>query len=137
MASYAGLQEPVGISTPSRPPRTNQPEGRLPTERLNLLREKGLTTTELGATVVPLRTLKRRQARGESLSLEETVRAERVANLLDFAAEVFGNREKSLRWLRGKDDRLDDRTALSLLKTEAGCDVVRSMLWQIAEGVFT
>ena len=108
----------------------------MPLDSLDLLRESGLNFTEMG-TVIPHRTLKHRKAKGESLTTEETERVLRFAKVLAFAERVFGNREKSLRWLRGKDDRLGDRTALSLLKTEAGAKVVESMLWQVSEGMFT
>lgn len=89
------------------------------------------------ANIISPRTLKHRKARGENLSIEETDRAVRVARVLAFAERVFGNRDKSLLWLRGKDDRLGNRTPLSLLKTETGGKLIETMLWQIDEGMFT
>lgn len=136
MASHTGLEDYIGISPDSGFAFAEAVEKGMPVESLDLLRESGLTFTEMAA-VIPHRTLKHRKARGENLTIEETERVLRFAKILAFAERVFGNREKSLRWLRGKDDRLDDRTALSLLKTEAGGKVVESMLWQISEGMFT
>jgi putative toxin-antitoxin system antitoxin component (TIGR02293 family) len=109
----------------------------LPAESVGLLRDKGLTFTEVSEVIIPPRTLKRRIARGENLSHEETDRLLRVARIIGFAEHVFGNRVKALLWLRDPDDRLGDRTALSILATEAGGRVVEGMLWQIAEGMYT
>jgi len=87
--------------------------------------------------VIPPRTLKHRVARGERLSTEETERLLRVVRILAFADRVFGDREKALGWLRDPDPRLEDRSGLSLLRTEAGGKLVESMLWGVAEGVYS
>ena len=136
MATQTSLKDYIGVSPELGFAFAEAVEKGMPVESLDLLRESGLTFTEMGA-VIPHRTLKHRKAKGENLTPEETERVLRFARILEFAERVFGNPEKSLRWLRGKDDRLGDRTALSLLKTEAGGKVVESMLWQISEGMFT
>jgi len=136
MATYSSLSEYILIAPANDFTQAEAVESGLPVESLYLLSERGLTFTEMAA-IVPPRTLKHRRARGENLTAEETERAIRVARVLAFAERVFGNREKSLLWLREKDDRLGDRTALSMLKTEAGGKIVESMLWQIADGMFT
>jgi putative toxin-antitoxin system antitoxin component (TIGR02293 family) len=136
MATYSNLSQFIAIAPANDFTQAQAVETGLPIESLDLLRERGLTFTEMAAIVAP-RTLKHRRARGENLTAEETERAIRVARVLAFAERVFGNREKSLLWLRGKDDRLGDRTALSVLQTEAGGKIVESMLWQIADGMFT
>lgn len=109
----------------------------LPTDNLKLLREEGLTYTEIGEIVIAPRTLKHRVSRGENLSFEETDRFVRVARIAALADEVFGNHEKGLLWLRQKDDRIGGRTPMSLLQTDAGGRVVESLLWQIDEGVYS
>jgi putative toxin-antitoxin system antitoxin component (TIGR02293 family) len=136
MATQSSLQDYIGVSPSSGFAFAEAVEKGMPLDSLDLLRESGLTFTEMGA-VIPHRTLKHRKAKGENLTTEETERVLRFAKVLAFAERVFGSREKSLLWLRGKDDRLGDRTALSLLKTEAGGKLVESMLWQISEGMFT
>jgi putative toxin-antitoxin system antitoxin component (TIGR02293 family) len=88
-------------------------------------------------TVISPRTLKHRKARGENLSSEETERAVRVASIIRLAEHVFGNPETALRWLRHSSDRLNDRTPLSLLHTEAGGREIESMLHGIAHGIFS
>lgn len=67
---------------------------------------------------------------------EETDRMLRVARIVALAEQVFGGREKALIWLRSKDDRINDRTPLSMLHTESGGRLVENMLWQIDEGVY-
>jgi putative toxin-antitoxin system antitoxin component (TIGR02293 family) len=134
MATQTSLNDYIGI-VPDFDLAASVEQG-LPIENLNLLRERGLTFSEMADVVSP-RTLKHRKAKGENLSPVETERAVRVARILAFAEKVFANRDKSLLWLRGKDDRLGNRTPLSLLKTETGGKLVESMLWQIDEGMFT
>ena len=136
MATQTSLSDFINVSHAPDFSHAEAVERGMPLESLDLLRERGLTFTEM-ASVIPHRTLKHRKAKGENLTTEETERVLRFIRVLTFAERVFGNREKSLRWLRGKDDRLADRSALSLLKTEAGAKVVESMLWAISEGVFT
>jgi len=80
--------------------------------------------------------LKHRKERGEQLSDEETGRVVRVARIVALAEHVFGNHEKALSWLRSKNDRTNERTPLSMLRTESGGRLVEKMLWQIDEGIY-
>jgi len=109
----------------------------LPTECIEELKAKGLTFTEIAQIVISPRTLKHRRARGERLSTEETERFLRVVRVLDLAERIFGNREKSLGWLRTKDELMDNRVSLSLIGTEAGAKLVEGQLWGIAEGMYS
>jgi putative toxin-antitoxin system antitoxin component (TIGR02293 family) len=111
-------------------------EDGLPTDSLNLLKDHGLTFTEVGEVVIAPRTLKHRKARGENLSGEESDRALRVARVMALGNEVFGDPAKALKWLRTPSDRLEGRTPLSMLRSEAGGRVVENQLWQIDEGIF-
>jgi hypothetical protein len=54
-----------------------------------------------------------------------------VARIISQAEGVFGSRDKTLLWLRTPDDRLDDRTPLKMLITDAGGRLIENMLWQI------
>jgi putative toxin-antitoxin system antitoxin component (TIGR02293 family) len=109
----------------------------LPTDSIAYLKEKGLTFSEVSEIVISPRTLKHRKARGEQLSVEETERVLRVARILSLADQVFGSHEKALTWLRQVDERLNDRTPLSMLHTESGGRLVENLLWQIDEGVYS
>ena len=108
----------------------------LPTRSIDVLREEGLTFSEVHSVVLPARTLKHRQHKQQPLSLEESDRALRVAKILTVADRVFDNHDKALRWLRRANPRLDGRTPLELLKSEVGGDLVYQMLIQIDEGMF-
>jgi len=137
MAAHVTLKDYIGIAPVSGLALAELVEHGLPTENLALLKAKGLTFSEMSATVISPRTLKHRRARGENLSPEETDRAVRVASVIALAENVFGDREKALLWLRAPDESLGERTPLSLLQTESGGRLVESMLWQIDEGVYS
>jgi putative toxin-antitoxin system antitoxin component (TIGR02293 family) len=111
-------------------------ESGLPTKSVDLLRREGLTFSEVHELVLPARTLKHRQDKKQALSVEESDRTLRVARIITLANHVFGNHEKALHWLRGGNQRLEGRTPLELLRSEAGGDLVRQMLYQIDEGIY-
>ena len=129
MADHASLQEYIGINPAS--------DLVLPTENLNLLKQKGLTFTEMANNVISPRTLKHRNARGENLTPAETERAVRVARIIALAEEVFGKHDTALLWLRHHSDRLDGRTPMSFLNTEAGGRQIEAMLHGIAHGIYS
>lgn len=108
----------------------------LPTESINVLKERGLTFTEIAELVIPPRTLKHRRARGERLSTEETERFLRVLRVLELGERIFGDGGRLLSWLRKPDFEMKERSSLSLLGTEAGAKIVTQQLWGIAEGVY-
>jgi putative toxin-antitoxin system antitoxin component (TIGR02293 family) len=108
----------------------------LPTDSIAQLKDNGLTFSEISEIVISPRTLKHRKARSEHLSQEETDRVVRVARILHLARSIFGNAEKALLWLRSPDERLKDRSPLSLLLTESGGRLIENMLWQIDEGLY-
>jgi putative toxin-antitoxin system antitoxin component (TIGR02293 family) len=137
MAAHVTLKNYIGISPNSGLELATLVEHGLPTENLEMLKSSGLTFTELATTIISPRTLKHRKARGENLSPAETERAVRVASTIGLAEQVFGDRDTALLWLRGPDDRLGNRTPMSMLQTEAGGRVVHDMLHGIDEGVFS
>jgi putative toxin-antitoxin system antitoxin component (TIGR02293 family) len=91
---------------------------------------------DLLEVVIPARTLKHRRQRQEPLSMEESDRLFRVVRMYELAVKVYGDREDGREWLVGKKHRFDERTALSMLRTEAGEQAVEEILYQIDEGVF-
>ena len=131
------LEEYIGVSQNSALDLAEIAEKGLPTSSIAYLKEKGLTFSEVSEIVISPRTLKHRKARGEQLSVEETERLLRVARILSLADQVFGSHEKALTWLRQVDERLHDRTPLSMLHTESGGRLVENLLWQIDEGVYS
>jgi len=91
---------------------------------------------EIGALVIPKRTLARRKAKHETLTLEETDKALRLARISSEADRVFGDPEKSARWLRQPNSALSGQTPLELLKSETGAIAVNELLGQIDHGMF-
>lgn len=64
-------------------------------------------------------------------------RMPKLANeILSLTEFVYGSPERALAWLRKRHARLDGRTLLSLLKTDASNRIVEELLVQIDEGIF-
>ncbi len=91
---------------------------------------------EMDALIIPKRTLARRKAKHETLTLEETDKALRLARISAEADRVFGDQEKSSRWLRKPNSALSGQTPLELLKSETGALAVGELLGQIDHGMF-
>ena len=96
----------------------------------------GFAIRDLLDVVIPPRTLKHRRERKEPLSIDESDRLARVARLYDLGVKVFGDREKARRWLSKPKHRFEERTPLSMMRTELGGRGVEEMLIQIDEGYF-
>jgi putative toxin-antitoxin system antitoxin component (TIGR02293 family) len=96
----------------------------------------GLERAEVDAVIIPQRTLQHRRSRREKLTIEESDRVVRAIRVLSRAAAVYGSRERALAWLRRPHPRLDNRSPLSLLKTDTGSRIVEELLVQIDEGIF-
>ena len=137
MTTTLEVNDLIGIAPGSDFEMANIVESGLPVDTLTMLKEQGLTFTEISDYVISPRTLKHRKARGEHLSHEETDRLVRVARIVSLANEIFGNHQKALLWLRTPDDRLGGRNPFSMLQTEVGGRLTESMLWQIDEGVYS
>ena len=130
------IDELIGVTPRSDFALAEIVENGLPTDSLALLKENGLTFTEMSEIVIAPRTLKHRKARGEHLSDAETDRLVRVARIVTLANQVFGSPSKALKWLRTPSERMGGRNPLSMLRTDAGGRLVESRLWQVDEGIF-
>ena len=91
---------------------------------------------ELHGIVIAERTLARRKAKSELLTVEETDRALRLARIATDAGRVFGDAAKAARWLRKSNRALNGQEPLRLLKTETGGRAVEEVLGQIDHGIF-
>jgi putative toxin-antitoxin system antitoxin component (TIGR02293 family) len=96
----------------------------------------GFALKDLLEVVIPPRTLKHRKMRKEPLSLDESDRLARVARIYALAVKVFGDAVDGREWLTFPIDRFAGRTALEMLRTDAGARQVEEILYQIDEGVF-
>jgi len=137
MSATLDVEEYLGVSPTSEFNLAEIVEKGLSPGSVALLKQRGLTFSEISEIVISPRTLKHRKSRGENLSHEETDRMVRVTRIVSLAETVFGNHEKALLWLRMGDDRLGNRSPLSMLQTEAGGRLVESMLWQVDEGIYS
>ena len=75
---------------------------------------KGFTDEEIYTLIVPKRTLARRTAEKQPLSVEETDRAIRLARVGRMAEAIFNNAEKAHRWLRKPKPSLEGETLVEL-----------------------
>jgi len=96
----------------------------------------GLSRDEVHSVVIPARTLQHRRTRKERLTVDESDRVIRVLRVLSAAEAVYESRERALHWLRLPNPRLNDRSPISLLKTDTGTRIVEELLGQIDEGFF-
>lgn len=110
--------------------------GRIAPEQLLAQWSGAFTVDELTAIVIPERTLARRKASGEPLTIEETERALRLARIATEAERVFDDPAKAARWLRKPNRALNLRKPISLLETETGARAVEELLGQIDHGVY-
>jgi len=105
-------------------------------DALNVLSRHGYSEDEIFALVVPKRTLARRKAANEPLTIEETDKALRLERIAEQAERVFGEPAKAHRWLRKPKRALQGVTPVAYLATEAGARVVEEMLGRIEHGIF-
>lgn len=113
--------------------RIRGPNVQLDTDSLKALR--GYTEDEIYHLVVPKRTLARRTAEKQPLSVEETDRAVRLARVARMAESIFDDFEKAHRWLRKPKASLGGETPLNYLASETGARVVEEMLTRIDHGI--
>src|SRR5271163_1812984 len=128
-AGHAHIAEWLGVQpTATETEILRIVEGRLTPSVIKRLLMLGLERSEIDETVIPSRTLQHRRSRREKLTLEESDRVLRIVRVLSFAEAVYGNRERALAWLRKPHARLEERSPLSLVKTDTGSRMVEELL---------
>jgi putative toxin-antitoxin system antitoxin component (TIGR02293 family) len=100
------------------------------------LTRHGFSEEEIWALVVPKRTLARRIAGNEPLTIEETDKAIRLERIAALADRVFGDAAKARRWMRQPKTMLNGATPVAFLASETGGRTVEEMLYQIQHGMF-
>jgi hypothetical protein len=75
-------------------------------------------------------------ATGESRVLKAFLGSDAIVDVTARAIEVFGTREKALRWLKTPVRSLGDRTPISLLNSPDGITRVQDTLGQAKHGVW-
>jgi putative toxin-antitoxin system antitoxin component (TIGR02293 family) len=105
-------------------------------DALAVLARHGYSEEEIFALVVPKRTLARRKAANEPLTIEETDKLLRLERIAVQAERTFGDPAKAYRWLRKPKRALSGETPLAYLASEAGARTVEGMLTRIEHGMF-
>ena len=117
-------------------PASLVPAVRARPDDLSDLASSGYSEAEIFDLVVPKRTLARRRAEGELLTVEETDKALRLKRIAVQAERVFGDPAKAHRWLRKSKRALNGATPLAFLASEEGARKVEGMLVRIEHGMF-
>lgn len=130
------IQEMLGMRRfKSEQDLVKQVERGLSTQAIESLRRHGLSDDEIYGLLLPRRTLAHRRARRESLSRDESDRVVRLARIAVLSEHVFGEPERSWRWLRDAKRQFQGRSPLQLVATEAGARLVEELLYRIDEGL--
>jgi putative toxin-antitoxin system antitoxin component (TIGR02293 family) len=95
----------------------------------------GYSDDELFTLVIPKRTLARRRAAHEALTVEETDKAMRLTRIATLAQRVFADPGKAHRWLRRPKRELNGETPIAFLASEEGARLVEEMLYRIDHGM--
>jgi len=105
---------------------------------VELAQRLGVDRKQLGAVLgITERTLSRRLATGEKLSLPESDRMMRLARVVAHALDTFGTEEKAALWLRTPNIVLGGDAPLHLLDTDSGAREVDTVLGRIDYGLFS
>ncbi|HEY7099021.1 MAG TPA: antitoxin Xre/MbcA/ParS toxin-binding domain-containing protein [Terriglobales bacterium] len=85
---------------------------------------------------IPERTLARRKTSGR-LTLDESERLLRIANVFEKAVELFeGDVQSAVNWMTSSKKALEGHTPLDYSRTETGAREVESLVGQLEHGVF-
>jgi putative toxin-antitoxin system antitoxin component (TIGR02293 family) len=89
------------------------------------------------AVGMSLRTYQRRKERPEKpLSLEQSERVWKFAEILATASALLGSQEDAERWLKTPAVGLNQQRPIDLLTTRAGAELVENFLKQLEYGVY-
>ncbi len=100
------------------------------------LTKLGFSMDELYRFVAPRRTLARRIAKGEALTIPENDSALRLVRIVGLANRIFGNEEKARQWLRKPNRSLSGIAPIDLLESEAGAHMIEEALYRIDYGIY-
>jgi putative toxin-antitoxin system antitoxin component (TIGR02293 family) len=109
----------------------------LPSEGVtSLSRKLGITPGELSRYLhVSLKTLQR--YKGKVLDINMSDRLLTVAMVYAKGADVFGSEENSVAWLKSPVSALGNARPLDYLDTNAGADMIMTLLGRIEYGVYS
>lgn len=105
-----------------------------PATRLKAMADEGAISLLERDHIIPLKTLKNRLTRGQSLTVDESDRLFRSAHIAALAEALFGDSAKARRWLTKPKERFAGKTPVAMLSTIQGTRQVEEALVQLAEG---
>lgn len=103
--------------------------------RVKVLCERGTLSNAGREQVISLKTLKKRLAKGQRLSVNQSDRLFRVVHITAMAEVLFESDEKARRWLSKPKTRFSGKSPIAMLLTSPGTRQVEEMLIQLAEGL--
>ena len=135
--AYAAPEVPAHVSFDdlAQAAEANLPFARAKPEALASLTRHGYSEEEIWRLVVPRRTLARRQAANEPLTIEETDKALRLERIAVHAERIFGEPAKAHRWMRKPKRSLNGATPVDFLVSEAGARKIEEWLYRIDYGM--
>lgn len=133
--ALAAVSELAGVSLKTPLDEVRLTQRGIAAAAFDSLKKFGVSAAELQWIIKP-RTLAHRKSKAESLTQEETGRWLRAAKVQALALEVFGDQQKAITWLHKPRQRFADQSAMQILQSEAGAQLVEDMLNQIDAGYF-
>lgn len=115
--------------------RARQVEQGLPVAALRSILTGGVTLSDLVGIVGKRRTLDRRLAENEMLTVEESDRLSRFADVLALTEHVMGGREAAIEWLRAPQFEFDGTPPIQMMRTHTGGDLVINLLQRFRHGM--
>jgi putative toxin-antitoxin system antitoxin component (TIGR02293 family) len=111
----------------------------LPAEALfRLAKRLDLRQAEISEKIgIPQRTLTRRMARHARLTVAESDRTVRMAQVYATAVDTLGTEDKAAQWLKTPNRALRGARPLDQLDTDPGVREVEDVLGRIAYGVYS
>ena len=102
---------------------------------LTALGHLGLIAPGTLEAIVPLQSLKMKQASGERLTASESDDLFRLAHAIALAEFFFGDTKKAMRWLSKPKSEFSGKSPIDLLSTTVGLRQVEDLLVQATDGV--
>ena len=106
----------------------------LPAHTIDALIEHGIPEADVFGWVIPRRTWQRRRQAQETLTADESDRAERLARIFALACAVLDDQERAVLWLSSSKRRFDGQRPLDLISSSVGTKLVEEALLQAYYG---
>jgi putative toxin-antitoxin system antitoxin component (TIGR02293 family) len=111
----------------------------IPTSKIDILRNaSGITEAQMARVLgISIATLQRRKSRRRILKPDESIRAFRLARIIERANDVLGDAEEAREWLHEPLLAIGNRTPLDAAQTELGSELVLQVLGRLEDGVYS